>query len=108
DAQTPDTVGYVPFAVLVPGTTTDMRQTFHFVKLALNYKFGEDPWSDWGGGLLGDDGMHGVAAGWSLETGTRYWASSGKFQWDVGIPPPPDVLISRLSYRGLTGHSAEL
>ncbi len=109
--QTPDTVAPGgPF--LVPGTTTDVHQTFGFVKLGLNYKLGEDPWSDWGGGLLGNDGMHGVPAGWSFESGTRYWASSGKFQWDVGLLPPDsvvnDTLISRLTYRGLTGHSAEL
>jgi len=108
DVTTPDTLYFTPGVNVLPGTTTDTRQTFHFVKFGLNYKLGEDMWSDWGGGMLGDDGMHGVLAGWSLEAGTRYWASSGKFQWDVGVPPPSDALISRLTYRGLTGHSAEL
>jgi opacity protein-like surface antigen/outer membrane protein OmpA-like peptidoglycan-associated protein len=111
DAQMPDTVATNgPF--LVPGLDTDVHASFGFVKLGLNYKIGEDPWSDWGGGLLGTDGMHGVLAGWSFESGTRYWLSGGKFQWDVGLLPPDsvvnDTLISRLTYHSQTANSAEL
>ncbi|MBI1212737.1 MAG: outer membrane beta-barrel protein [Alphaproteobacteria bacterium] len=109
--RTPDTVA-PGIPISLSGRTTSVRETFGLVKLGLNYKLGEDPSLGWGGGLLGDDGMHGVPAGWSFESGMRYWASSGKFQWDVGLLPPNsvvnDTLISRLTYRGLTAHSAEL
>jgi len=107
--QMPETVA--PACCFLPGLVTDVHQRYGLVKLGLNYRIGEDPWGNWGGSLLGVDGMHGIPAGWSFDTGIRYWRSSGKFQWDVGLLPPSDpidTLISRLTYRSLDGNTAEL
>jgi opacity protein-like surface antigen len=43
---------------------------------------------------------------WDLEFGSRYWYSSGKHRFDLS-DPTGSHLNSRLTYTGITGHSAE-
>ena len=71
---------------------------------------------DWGGSYASPFDLFGGAAsfkdaaparpGWNFEFGTRYWASTGNFQWDVKQDNKTN--ISRLTYTGLDGNSGEL
>lgn len=88
---------------------SSVTQDFHAVRLGLNYRFGV------GSGRAGADGSaaYGAAAppaapwvaGWDIDVGLRYWYSSGSFQTANGAP---NILVSRLTYDGVTGHSGEL
>jgi opacity protein-like surface antigen len=44
---------------------------------------------------------------WRVEFGTRYWFSSGNHKYDYYDVHIPGLLISRLTFGDLTGHSAE-
>lgn len=105
---TPPTV-QLPLAT-VPANITQLSSSYHIGKISLNYHFGADPrtpgWSD--------TPLHAATPpvsappiaftrGWSLESGTRFWLSRGRFQWDVG-----SELVSRLTYHELDGISGEL
>ncbi len=104
----------------LPGTS--VSQSIHAFKLGVNYLFGA------GGATLPDGfvpprafgdarGRAPVyktatwAPGWEVEAGTRYWYSSGRFQKDIAPdlrgPQNPTFNISRLTWQGLKGHSAE-
>ncbi|MBM3552653.1 MAG: porin family protein [Alphaproteobacteria bacterium] len=48
-----------------------------------------------------------LASPWRFEFGTRYWFSSGNHKYDFYNADIPDLLISRLTFGDLTGHSAE-
>lgn len=48
-----------------------------------------------------------AASPWRFEFGTRYWFSSGNHKYDFYNADIPDLLISRLTFGDLTGHSAE-
>ncbi|MFB6463951.1 outer membrane beta-barrel protein [Bradyrhizobium tunisiense] len=94
----------------VPANTTSLSSNYHIAKVGLNYHFDADPrtpgWSD--------TPLHAATPpvsappiaftrGWSLESGTRFWLSRGRFQWDHGSD-----LVSRLTYHKLDGISGEL
>jgi hypothetical protein len=52
-----------------------------------------------------------VYPSWEAELGGRYFASSGRFQFDLfGFPPGTtnNILVSRLTYRNLLAHSGEV
>ena len=66
------------------GSTTSMTESFHVMKLGLNYRIGEDPKANWGSTspsypVKATPGLA-WAPGWEFEGGARYWYSSGKFQ----------------------------
>ncbi len=98
---------------VVPPTATRVNEQFHAVKVGLNYRFGQDPWATWGAAAAAPFPTKapvriGWAPGWEFDIGGRYWFSSGRFQKDLPAGPTPDsVLISRLTYDGLTAHSGE-
>ncbi|MFZ3178696.1 MAG: hypothetical protein WA156_00455, partial [Methylocystis silviterrae] len=48
-----------------------------------------------------------AASPWRVEFGTRYWFSSGNHKYDYYDAQVPGLLISRLTFGDLTGHSAE-
>ncbi len=48
-----------------------------------------------------------LASPWRFEFGTRYWFSSGNHKYDFYNAEIPYLLISRLTFGDLTGHSAE-
>ncbi len=96
----------------VPGSTTNVRQSVHEIKLGLNYKFGVDPWAPWqsaSSSMPIKGPLPIIASGWSFEPGIRYWYSSGRFQKDLPSGAASSTsLISRLTYADLTAHSGEL
>ncbi|WP_156908892.1 outer membrane beta-barrel protein [Bradyrhizobium murdochi] len=115
---TPPTVQDPPLAI-VPANTTSLSSNYHIGKIGLNYHFGADPWTaKWSDAPLYAKAPAGAPpiaypAGWSFEGGSRLWLSRGRFQWDDSVTPyfgieDPDVLFSRLTYRGLDGLSGEL
>lgn len=94
------------------GDTSRMTQNLHLVKLGLNYRWGVDPMASWAsGGPMAYAAAMPIRAqrawwpGWEIDVGARYWYSSGKFQSENGNLP---VLVSRLTYDGMTGHSGEV
>jgi opacity protein-like surface antigen len=48
-----------------------------------------------------------AASPWRVGVGMRYWFSSGNHKYDFYNSYIPDLLISRLTFGDLTGHSAE-
>jgi opacity protein-like surface antigen/outer membrane protease len=99
-----DPAGYLPTA----GGTASISQSIQEAKVGLNYRFNVDPSAYWVADASAPpaDYSFGAAAipalsGWELETGARYWFSSGKFQKDLGgttAAPTANVLVSRLTY----------
>jgi opacity protein-like surface antigen len=94
-----------------PAGTTRVTQDFQEVKLGLNYRFGMDPSARWDSASSAfpvKAPVSVVASGWEVETGARYWYSSGRFQKDVGTtnPATANILISRLTYNS-TANSGE-
>jgi opacity protein-like surface antigen len=103
----------VPIYFLTPAGTTRVSQNFQEVKLGLNYKFGMDPLAGWGSAPSAfplKAPVMVLASGWEVETGARYWYSSGRFQKDLGSTTNPalaNILNSRLTYDS-TANSGEL
>lgn len=110
---TPPTV-QLPLAT-VPANITSLSSSYHIGKIALNYHFDADPrtpgWSD--------TPLHAATPpisaqpiaftrAWSLESGTRFWLSRGRFQWNHGGEVTGSDLDSRITYHRLDGISAEL
>ena len=104
--------------VVVPGNSARVKEDFHVVKLGLNYKFGMDPRTPWEAGPAGvpypvkAPREIAWASGWEVDVGGRYWYSWGRFQKNisaglVGSPPPSSVLVSRVTYDGMTTQSGE-
>jgi len=94
-----------------PAGTTRVTKDFQEVKLGLNYRFGMDPSARWDSASSAfpvKAPVSVVASGWEVETGARYWYSSGRFQKDVGTtnPATANILISRLTYNS-TANSGE-
>jgi opacity protein-like surface antigen len=88
---------------LAPPGAANVSSNVHMVKLGLNYKLGQDPWS----AGFGTPGMAG-APGWAFEGGGRYWYSWGRFQKDMPAGPGSNQsLISRLTYDNMTGNTGE-
>jgi hypothetical protein len=89
------------------GVTSDMQ----VVKLALNYRWGQDPAAAWADALVLAVAAMPVKAhpapipeGWQVEGGTRYWYSTGREKNTTGSAS----LTSQLEYSSLTGQSGEL
>ena len=99
----------------MPAGTTKISEQEHLFKVGVNYHVGAVG-PDWGGSYASPFDLFGGAAsfkdaaparpGWNFEFGTRYWASTGKFVWDVKQDNKTN--ISRLTYSGLDGNSGEL
>lgn len=102
----------IPLYFLTPVGTTGVTQNFQEVKLGLNYRFGVDPSTRWGSASSAfpvKAPVMVVASGWEVETGARYWYSSGRFQKDLGSTTDPalaNILNSRLTYDS-TANSGE-
>jgi opacity protein-like surface antigen len=108
---TPPTMRRNPPLVDIPGSTTNVRQDLHHVKVGVNYRLGADPWTSWPSAAPAYPvkgpiykAPPGWAPGWEFEGGTRVWYSTGKFAWSIIQPSP----ISRLSYDNLQGPAGEL
>ncbi len=105
--------------VNVAAGTTKISEQEHLFKIGMNYHVGAagPDWGgsyasplDWfapfnmGGGLK--DARAPERPGWNFEFGTRYWASTGNFQWDNKIADRSNQ--SRLTYKDMDGNSGEL
>lgn len=110
---TPDTINVTQAGefTAVPGSTSSVTQDLHVIKLGVNYHWGEDPAAVWSAALAGNIAPIPVKArplpaplGWEVDTGARYWYSTGKSTTTTGV----DSLASRLTYDNLTGHSGEV
>ena len=111
------TTGYLQSTAIVPAGTTKISEQEHLFKVGVNYHVGAVG-PDWGGSYASPFDLFGGAAsfkdaaparpGWNFEFGTRYWASTGNFQWDVKKSAADRTNISRLTYTGLDGNSGEL
>ncbi len=109
------TLGIPPTSATVAAATTKIDEQEHLFKVGVNYHFGAVG-PDWGGAYASPFDLFGGAAsfkdavparpGWNYEFGARYWASTGKFVWDVKQGNKTN--ISRLTYSGLDGNSGEL
>lgn len=94
----------------IAGGRSSVTSDMQVLKLALNYRWGQDPRAAWA-----DAPVFGVAAmpvkarpapilqGWEVDAGTRYWYSSGKEKNTSGN----GILTSQLTYSNLTGQSGE-
>ena len=89
----------------VPPATSSVAQDVHVLKLGVNYHMGQ---SEGFGALpvIPRKAAPVVVSGWAVDTGARYWYSSGKFQWDNFASP--NVAQSRLTYDNLTASSGEI
>jgi hypothetical protein len=74
-------------------------QDQHQFKVGLNYRFTGDP-------PVSSPSAADAARmpGWVYEVGARYWASTSRFQKDIGTPS----LTSRITFDGLADRSGEL
>jgi len=98
-----------PVGGRVAPATSNISQDAHVFKIGTNYKFGADPWARWDGApgnMFVKAPRAGWAPGWEVDLGTRYWYSSGKFQWDNFAAA--NILESRLTYDKLRAHSGEV
>lgn len=98
-----------------PNGTSQFTQSLHVAKLGLNYRFGgrehasdDAVWGPSKAAAAGTaaNGEPAWAPGWEIDAGARFWYSSGRYQTSNG--PTPNMLLSRLSYNGVTGQSGEL
>ena len=67
-------------ATAIPSADASVRQDTHEVTIGLNYKLGTDPWSNWGlpVSAMPMNAPPRPVSGWAVETGGRYWYSSGQ------------------------------
>lgn len=86
------------------------HQNLQLVKIGMNYR----PWPDGTAGQPGSGGMLPTKAppvpmwsDWTLETGLRYWFSTGKTRKDLYDPFVAGQLDSRLTYGPQDGGSVE-
>ena len=98
------------FLEIFPTNATSVGLNIQELKVGLNYRF--DAGASWNDVVVGVP-YRAVEAwlwGWDVVVGSRVWFSTGKFQWNVGAGPAGtngDSDISRLTYDGLTGYTAE-
>lgn len=85
------------------GGSSAMTQNLHIAKIGLNYRFG-GPAKDTPASMSAADEPPFVP-GWEFDVGARFWYSSGRYQNQNGSP---NQLVSRLTYRDVTGQSGEL
>lgn len=89
--------------VVPGGDPSSISMNQHMARVGLNYR--------WGGASKpsGDPDAASPPAGWmpgwEVDLGLRYWYSSGRYQTANGVP---NVLVSRLTYAEMTGHSGEI
>ncbi|MGX4772212.1 outer membrane protein [Bradyrhizobium guangdongense] len=86
-------------------------QDLHSVKMGVNYKLGADPAAAAYASAVPSKAYVKAPepfADWSIEAGARAFVSSGRKAQDLGAIPGQDNIVSRLSYRGMTGYAAEL
>ena len=98
-------------ATAIPSADASVRQDTHEVTIGLNYKLGTDPWSNWGlpVSAMPMKAPPWLVSGWAVETGGRYWYSSGRFQKDLPATDTSSTnLVSRLIYNDMAAHSGEL
>jgi opacity protein-like surface antigen len=75
----------------------------HMVRIGLNYR------PDWGPWAAPRPAMYTkapVMRDWQIESGARFWYSTGKTKKDL-FDVPGTALVSRLTYTGLNGYSGE-
>ena len=110
---TPDTINVTEAGEFtpVPGSTSGVTQDLHVIKLGVNYHWAEDPAAVWSAAFAGNIAPIPVKArplpaplGWEVDTGVRYWYSTGKSTTTTGV----DSLTSRLTYDNMPGHSGEI
>ena len=96
-------------------STSSLWQSFHELKVGLNYKWGADPWAPgWNSGSIGypvKAATRWPDAGWEFEGGVRYFDSWGRFQKDFNWNLPGISSLtngSRLTYDDLQTDSGEL
>lgn len=90
----------------VPPGAANLTQNMHVAKLGLSYRWGvaaRDASAD--AATAASAAASSWTPGWEVEAGARYWYSSGKFQSANG---PSNVLLSRLTYSDMLGHSGEM
>jgi opacity protein-like surface antigen len=90
----------------VPSSFSNITQNLHLVRLGLNYR--------WGAAAKGASAAEASQLApeaawtreWEFDVGGRYWYSSGRQQNSNGTTP--NVLLSRLSYDRVQGHTGEV
>lgn len=99
-------------AALTAGAKASVSQHMHQIMLGLNYHLSPNGIgnSGYSSSFLGTEGSSAmVASGWQLETGLRYFYSSGRFQKDMPVPDGvSSSIVSRLVYDDLGAHAGEL
>jgi outer membrane protease len=104
-------VGNIIGVLAEPAAASKVSADAHVVKLGVNYKFGQNPWSpafDTPAPFFGKAPSDSWAPGWSFEGGGRYWYSWGRFQKDLpGSRANDKFLISRLTYDNTTANTGE-
>jgi len=95
----------------VAGSRSGVTSDTQVIKLALNYRWGQDPAAAWADAPALAVAAMAVKAhpapileGWQVDAGTRYWYSTGKEKNTTGS----GSLTSQLEYSSLTGQSGEL
>src|SRR5262249_30781349 len=76
----------------VPANIASTSQDLHQFRVGLDYKLGGDPTLP--SNSIADAGH---PFGWTFEVGTRYWASTSRFQKDIDTAS----LISRITFDGI-------
>jgi opacity protein-like surface antigen/outer membrane protease len=107
--NTPATISVTPGGAVtgIPGMgATSVAQDLHFVKLGLNYRWGGASRPTSGDGPADSAAAQALSPGWEFELGGRYWYSWAKYQGANGATH--DVLVSRLTYDHMPGHSGEV
>jgi opacity protein-like surface antigen/outer membrane protease len=95
----------------VAGGRSVVTSDLQVLKLALNYRWGQDPAATWAEAPVFALAAMPVKApparlmeGWTADAGVRYWYSTGREKNTSGS----GSLTSQLEYSGLTGQSGEL
>jgi len=95
----------------IAGGRSTVTSDMQVVKLALNYRWGQNPAAAWTDAPVLATAAMPVKAlpapipnGWQVDAGTRYWYSSGTEKNTSGS----GSLTSQLEYSGLTAQSGEL
>ena len=89
--------------VVPGGDPSSISMNQHMARIGLNYRWGGA--SKPSGDVDTASPPTGWMPGWEVDLGLRYWYSSGRFQTANGVP---NVLVSRLTYAEMTGHSGEI
>ena len=98
DVTTTNEVSIVP-----GGDPSNITLSQHMARVGLNYRWGGA--SKASGDVAGASPPTGWTPGWEVDLGLRYWHSSGRYQSANG---GSNVLVSRLTYAEMTGHSGEI